>query len=41
LGWCAICLALFSYASWSGYSPFGDGVRAASVYSRGGGPLHK
>ncbi|MEO0463622.1 MAG: hypothetical protein AAF127_10865 [Pseudomonadota bacterium] len=41
MGWCAVCLGLFSYSSWIGYSPFGDGVRAVSAYSRGGGPMHK
>ena len=40
-GWCLACLGLFAMASWSGYSPFGDGARAMGVYSRGGGPVHK
>jgi len=39
--WCVACLGLHSAASWYGYSPFGDGVQARNIYSRGGGPTHK
>lgn len=39
--WCVACLGLHSAASWYGYSPFGDGVQARNIYSRGGGPVHK
>jgi len=41
LAWCFVCIGLFTAASWYGYSPFGDGVQARNVYSRGGGPMHK
>jgi len=41
LAWCAVCLGLHGAASWYGYSPFGDGVQARNIYSRGGGPMHK
>ncbi|MDY7098637.1 MAG: hypothetical protein SXU28_10915 [Pseudomonadota bacterium] len=41
IGWCLVCVGLFAAAGWYGYSPFGDGARAAGVYSRGGGPVHK
>ncbi|MEM6494862.1 MAG: hypothetical protein AAF650_10835 [Pseudomonadota bacterium] len=39
--WCALCVALHATAGWYGYSPFGDGVQARNIYSRGGGPTHK